>query len=73
MSIFKTTKSGKCDVTITLFDEHNELVMQRSSTFDFKPTIKEFKEKYKYAKKEFGAKIMIITTTPSCEVRHYKI
>jgi hypothetical protein len=38
---FTTTKNGKCDVTITLFSKDNVWLLQRSSTFDVKPTIKE--------------------------------
>lgn len=63
-TFFTTTKTGKCDVTITLFTESNSIFLQRSRTFDVKPTIKEFKEEFKQFKKE-GAKYMRITTTPS--------
>jgi len=63
-AFFTTTEKGKCDVTITLFTESNSIFMQRSRTFDVKPTIKEFKEEFKQFKKE-GAKYMRITTTPS--------
>jgi len=73
MSIFKLTESGKCDVTVTLFNRHNQIVLQRTSTFDCKPTIKELKDKYMPFKKELGATTMRITTTPSCEVRRYKL
>ena len=46
-AFFTTTEKGKCDVTITLFTESNSIFMQRSRTFDVKPTIKEFKEEFK--------------------------
>ena len=73
MSIFKLTKSGKCDVTVTLFNSHNQMVFQRSITFDCKPTIKELKDRFAQFKKELGATLMRITTTPSGEVRSYRI
>lgn len=73
MSIFKLTPSGRCDVTVTLFNAHNQIVLQRSSTFLAKPTIKELKERYKGFRKEIGAVRMRITTTPSCEVREYAL
>ena len=44
---FTTTKSGKCDVNITLFSKDKTWLFRRSSTFDVKPTIKELKEIYK--------------------------
>jgi hypothetical protein len=69
MSIFKTTPSGKCDVTVTLFNSNNRIVAQRSITFDVKPTIVELKERFKPLIKDYGAKLMRITTTPSCEVK----
>lgn len=72
MGFFETTKSGKCDVTITLFTKDNTFLLQRSLTFDIKPTIKELKERYKPFKKE-GANTMRITTTPSCNVKTYKL
>lgn len=67
-AFFKTTKTGKCDVVITLFTSCNTFFMQRSITFDVKPTFKELKETYKPFKKE-GAKYMRITTTPSCNTK----
>lgn len=68
MSFFKTTKNGKCDVTVTLFTSNMTMLIQRSSTFDVKPTIKELKQYYKKYKEE-GAKYIRITTTPSCNVK----
>ncbi len=40
MSRFKitTTASGKCDITLTMFNEHNSIVRQKHSTYDTKPT-----------------------------------
>ena len=73
MSIFKLTKSGKCDVTVTLFNRHNQMVLQRTTTFDCRPTIKEIKDRYTPFKKELGAIEMRLTVTPSCEVRRYKL
>lgn len=72
MSIFKLTKNGKCDVNITLFTNDNQIILQNSSTFDIKPTIKELVNQYKKFKSQ-GAKLIRITTTPSCEVRKYKL
>jgi hypothetical protein len=72
MSIFKTTDKGKCDVTVTLFTKDNQMFLQRTTTFDVKPTIKELKEQYKPFKLE-GGYYMRITTTPSCNVREYKL
>lgn len=64
MSFFKTTKSGKCDVSIKIFAKNNELLFDISRTFDIKPTIKELKTEYiKY--KDHGASYIMLTTTPS--------
>ena len=41
MSFFKTTKSGKCDVSIKIFTKNNELLFDIGRTFDVKPTLKE--------------------------------
>ena len=74
MSRFKitTTKSGKCDVTLTMFDENNSMVGQKCSTYDVKPTIKEL---LNYAKtyKKYGAKTVRIVSTPSCCVKTYTL
>lgn len=72
MALFEMTKNGKCDVVITLFTEDNRMFLQNSKTFDIKPTIREFKDKYKQYKTE-GARTIRITSTPSCEVRSYKL
>lgn len=68
MSFFTTTDKGKCDVTVTLFTKDNTMFLQRSKTFDIKPTLKEVKEEFKRFKKD-GVKYMRITTTPSCNVK----
>jgi len=74
MNRFKitTTKNGKCDVTLTIFDNDNSIVGQKSSTYDIKPTVKELLE---YAKtyKKVGAKTVRISSTPSCCVKTYKL
>jgi len=74
MSRFKitTTANGKCDVTLTMFNEHNTMVGQKTTTYDIKPTIKELLD---YAKtyKKGGAKTVRITTTPSCSVKTYSL
>lgn len=70
--MFKMTKNGKCDVTITLFTKSNSLFLQRSRTYDIKPTLKEIKEEFKPFKNE-GASYMRITTTPSCNVKTVKL
>jgi len=64
MGFFTTTNTGKCDVTITLFTKENSMFLQRTRTFDVKPTFKEFKDEFKPYKKE-GAKYMRLTTMPS--------
>lgn len=69
---FTTTPSGKCDVTITLFSKDNSIFLQRSITFDIKPTIKELFERFKEFKKE-GAYYIRITTTPSYNTKTYKL
>lgn len=69
---FSTTKNGKCDVTVTLFTKDNVWLLQRSVTFDVKPTVKELKEQYKQYKPD-GAYTMRITSTPSCMVKTYKL
>jgi len=69
---FSLTKNGKCDVTITLFTKDNTMLLQRSRTFDVRPTVKEFKEEFNQYKKE-GATLMRITTTPSCMSKTYKL
>lgn len=73
MSRFKitTTESGKCDITLTMYDENNTMVGQKSSTYDVKPTVKEL---LAYAKtyKQDGAVKVLMTTTPSCCVKTYK-
>ena len=74
MSRFKitTTKNGKCDVTLTMFNDNNTIVGQKSTTYDIKPTIKDL---LSYAKtyKDIGAKAVRITSTPSCCVKTYKL
>ena len=72
MSFFTTTDKGKCDVTITLFTKDNSIFLQRSNTFDIKPTLKNFKDEFRPLKKE-GAYTMRITTTPSCNVKTIKL
>lgn len=69
---FTTTKSGKCDVVITLFTKDNTWLLQRSSTFDVKPTVKELIDTYKPCKKD-GAYFIRITSTPSGSVKTYKL
>ena len=74
MSRFKitTTASGKCDVTLTMFNKHNVMIGQKSNTYDVKPTVREL---LNYAKsyKNDGAKTVRMTTTPSCSVKTYKL
>ena len=74
MSRFKitTTESGKCDVILTMFDENNTMVGQKSSTYDVKPTVKELLAYAKTYKKD-GAKTVRMTTTPSCSVKTYRL
>ena len=74
MSRFKitTTKNGKCDVTLTMFNENNIVVGQKHTTYDIKPTIKELLA-YARTYKNNGAKIVRVTSTPSCCVKIYKL
>jgi len=74
MSRFKitTTASGKCDVTLTMFNERNTIVGQHATTYDIKPTVKELLYFAKYYKK-YGAKTVRIETTPSCSVKTYSL
>lgn len=67
-----TTKSGKCDVTLVMFDKNNTIIGNKHSTYDIKPTIKDL---LKYAKtyKKDGANKVRITTTPSCCVKTYNL
>jgi len=74
MSRFKITKtkSGKCDVTLTIFDKNNSMIGQKHSTYDVKPTIRELLNYAKTYKKD-GAKTVRITNTPSCCVKTYNL
>jgi len=74
MSRFKitTTPSGKCDITLTMFDKNNTMVAQRHSTYDVKPTIKELLT-YSKTYKQHGAESVTITSTPSCYAKTYRI
>lgn len=69
---FTTTSNGKCDVIVTLFTKDNTWLLQRSSTFDRKPTVKELIDTYKPCKKD-GAHTIRITTMPSGSVKTYKL
>ena len=69
---FTMTKDNKCDVTITLFTKDNTMLLQRTITFDIKPTLKELFERFKVHKKD-GAKYIRITTTPSGCVKKYTL
>jgi len=68
----KTTSSGRCDVTLTIFNEHGTVIGQKASTYDIKPTIKELLDYAKTYKKD-GAKTVRITTTPSFSVKTYRL
>ena len=66
------TKSGKYDITLTIFNKNNSIIGQKHSTYDVKPTIREI---LNYAKtyKKYGAKTVRITSTPSCYVKTYSL
>ena len=70
--IITTTRTGKCDVTLTMFDKNNSMVGQKHSTYDVKPTIKELLDYAKTYKKD-GAKTARITSTPSCNVKTFNL
>ena len=72
MSFFKTTKSGKGDVSIKIFTKNNESLFDIGRTFDVKPTLKELKTEYKKYK-DYGANYMTITTTPSYNTKTIKL
>jgi len=74
MSRFKitTTVRGKCDITLTMFNEHNSIVGQKHSTYDAKPTVKELLH-YAKSYKKYGAKTVRMTTTPSCSAKTYNL
>jgi len=74
MSRFKitTTANGKCEYHITIFHKDNYIVMNRSSTCDVKPTVKELKDLYKSYKKQ-GGRLIRITTMPSGATRTYNL
>ena len=67
--IFKTSKYGKLDISITVYDIDNKIININSSTYDSKPTIKEV-IKRNYVSNAFKMKIV---STPSCQSRFYKI
>ena len=69
MKFFELTDKGKCDVILTFFNSHNSIIAQRSMTFDYKPTIKELKQRFKID----GAILLRITTTPGYNVKTIKI
>jgi hypothetical protein len=69
MAFIELTKSGKCDVTFTHFNEHNSILAQTTITFDVRPTLKELKEYFKVT----GSKLLRLTTTPSCKVKYIKL
>jgi len=69
MAFIELTKSGKCDVSFTFFNEHNSIIAQRSITFDAKPTLKELKSRFEIP----GAKLLRLTTTPSGNVKNIKL
>ncbi len=59
--MFKLTKQGHCDVTLTYLNDSMEILFQHSITFDMKPTIKELKSRFNIE----GAKHLRISTTPA--------
>ncbi len=69
MSFITLTNRGKCDVTFTFFNEDNSIIAKRSLTYDVKPTIKELKQRYNIE----GAKKLRVSTTPSCNIREFKL
>jgi len=69
MGFIKLTETGKCDVSFTFFNGQNSILSQTTITFDAKPTIKELKDRFKVP----GAKLLRLTTTPSCNVKYIKL
>jgi hypothetical protein len=74
MSRFKitTTANGKCDIHITIFNKDNSIMVNKSSTYDVKPTVKELKDQYKSYKKQ-GGRLIRISTMPSGATRTYNL
>ena len=69
MEFFKLTDKGRCDITLTFFNDRNSVLAQRTITFDFKPTIKELKGLFKID----DAKTLRITTTPGWNAKTIKL
>lgn len=67
-----TTKSGKCDITLEMYNKNDAIVAKKSSTYDIKPTVKELLNFAKCYKKH-GAETVKITTTPSYCSKLYKL
>ena len=67
-----TTANGKCDIHITIFHKDNYIMVNRSSTYDVKPTVKELKDQYKSYKKQ-GGRLIRISTMPSGATRTYNL
>jgi len=74
MSKFKIIMGslGKCDVTLTMFNEQNSMVGQVHRTYDIKPTVKELLDIAR-TYKDRGAKVVRMTSTPSCSAKTYKL
>lgn len=74
MSRFKitTTKTGKCDVTLTIYNRDNKVISNYNSTYYIKPTIKELLDHAKTYKKH-GAQTVKISTSPSWSNKTYSL
>lgn len=67
--LFKTTANGKLDISVTVYNKEGGLLRCSSATYDSKPTIKEVIERNFV----HGAERMEISSTPSWQIRNYKI
>lgn len=67
--LFKTTASGKLDISVTVYNKDGRYLRHSSATYDSKPTIKEVIERNFV----HGAERMEISSTPSWQIRNYKI
>jgi hypothetical protein len=67
--MFKLTKQGRCDATLSYYNDSMEILYQHGITFDMKPTIKDLKSMFKIE----GAKYLRISTTPAWVQKTFKL
>ena len=67
--MFKLTKQGRCDVTLTYYNDSMEILFQHGITFDMKPTIKDLKSRFTIE----NAKFLRISTAPAWVQKTFKL